>query len=73
MPERDIETFIRSNPGLTATQIAVGLFGVRGYRQLVATTLRVLCAAERVERRGHGGPGEPFRYYPADKGASSKP
>lgn len=59
--------FIQHHPGHTATQIAEALFGLAGYHQRVGNTLRMLCDLGNIERRGGGGPGDPFKYYPGDK------
>lgn len=62
-----IEKLVRTTPGLTATQLAEKLFGVRGYSERVNPVLRELCAAGDIERHGSGGPGHPFTYHPALK------
>lgn len=63
MQPQEIEFFIQQHPGLTATQIANGLFGADGYHERVGNTLKILCSAGRLERHGAGGPGDPFKYY----------
>jgi LysR family transcriptional regulator, hca operon transcriptional activator len=60
----DIEKLICRTPGLTAAALAHALFGEDGYNQRVNTECRTLVYSRRVERRGHGGPGDPFKYYP---------
>lgn len=60
----DIEKLICRTPGLTATALAYALFGEDGYNQRVSAECRTLVYAFRVERRGHGGPGDPFTYHP---------
>jgi hypothetical protein len=65
MPAKAIESFVEENPGRTATQIAEALYGVKGYHQRVSGTLRLLSDLGRIERRGSGGPGDPFRYFVA--------
>jgi hypothetical protein len=59
-----IMLYIQQHPGQTASQIAEALFGPAGYHQRVGNTLRLLCIVGRIERRGSGGPGDPFKYYP---------
>jgi hypothetical protein len=73
MPIETIVALIRKQPGSTATQIAEGLYGFEGYHQRVSNTLRLLCAVGRIERRGGGGPGEPYRYYALQEGAPGTP
>ncbi len=60
----NIETVISQTPGLTATQIATAIFGDAGYGQRVSGLCMALSSNGRVERRGIGGPTEPFTYYP---------
>ncbi len=61
----DIHSVICRNPGLTATQIAMRLYGDDGYHARVAADCRFLAHSGRVERRGAGGPGDPYTYYPS--------
>jgi hypothetical protein len=63
----DIERIIRQHPGLTATQIAAKLYGIHGYHERVGGGCRRLCESGRVQRRGTGGAGDPFTYFPAFK------
>ena len=60
----DVEHMIRSTPGLTATKLAEKLFGIHGHHARVSAECRMLAYFGRAERRGSGGPGDPFRYYP---------
>jgi len=62
----DIEEHIRQNPGRTATEIAKALFGDHGYHQRVNNHCLALTLAKRVERKGTGGPGDPYTYHPPD-------
>jgi hypothetical protein len=61
----DVERLIEEAPGLTATALAQRLFGHNGYHSRVSAECRALVHVKRVERRGNGGPGDPFTYYPA--------
>ena len=60
----DVETIIRLKPGLKASQIAAEIFGEAGYPERVNALLRVLCRVGKIERRGSGGPGDPYTYHP---------
>jgi len=60
----DIERIICEKPGLTATQIARVLFGASGYGERVNHICLALARVGRIERRGRGGPGDPFTYFP---------
>jgi hypothetical protein len=58
----DILLLVTTRPGLTEAQIAERLFGRKGYQQRVNSTCRRLVREYRIERRGSGGPGDPFTY-----------
>jgi hypothetical protein len=60
----DVEAMIHRSPGLTEAEIAEEVLGAGARQQRVNPSCRELAAEGRVERRGHGGPGDPFRYYP---------
>jgi len=60
----ELERLIRRKPGLTATQLAHALFGDDGYHERVGAACRTLSFSGRVERRGSGGPGDPYTYHP---------
>lgn len=60
----DVEHAIRKTPGLTATEIARGMFGDDGYHERVNAACRSLTTQGRVTRNGKGGPGDPFTYHP---------
>lgn len=59
----DILLLVTARPGLTEAQIAGRLFGRDGYQQRVNSTCRRLVREYRIERRGNGGPGDPFTYF----------
>ena len=61
----DVERIIQTTPGLTATQIARKLYGINGYGERVRAACQMLHHSGRIERTGRGGPGDPFRFYPA--------
>ncbi len=60
-----VEDVVKGRPGLTARQIAVTLSGTSGYGEQVRPVCDVLVASARIEKRGAGGPADPYRYYPA--------
>jgi hypothetical protein len=60
----DIDLLVSRRPGLTELALAKTLFGRMGYQQRVNSTCRHLFREGRVERRGTGGPGHAFTYYP---------
>ena len=60
----DLEQLVRRRPGLTELALAKSMFARMGYQQRVNSSCRRLFREGRVERRGIGGPGHPFTYYP---------
>jgi hypothetical protein len=60
-----IEFIIHKRPGLTEAELAEAIYGDRGYQQRVNQDCRRMESGRKVERRGGGGPSDPFRYYPA--------
>ncbi len=67
----DIERIIQTTPGLTATQIARERYGINGYGERVRAACQMLHHAGRIERTGQGGPGDPYRFYPATDATAS--
>jgi hypothetical protein len=63
----DVEKLIRERPGMKATELAMAFYGPSGYYDRIGGLCRQLFQAYRIERRGNGGPGDPFRYYPAQE------
>ena len=61
-----IAELVRRKPGVTETEIAVELFGHRGFHQRVRSDCRWLVWEGRLERRGGGGPDDPYRYHPVE-------
>lgn len=66
-----LERLIRDRPGLTATQLAEQLYGIDGYHERVGGACRTLVQLGKVGRRGGGGPGNPYTYFPADRAQKS--
>jgi hypothetical protein len=60
-----LEFLIEKGPGRTEIELARAIHGASAYQQLVNQDLSALAYANRVERRGQGGPADPFRYYPS--------
>lgn len=65
----DVEALVRRKPGMTAPDIARALFGGAGIQQQVNPSLLGLSREGRIDRRGYGGPGDPFTYHPKDRNA----
>ena len=63
----DILDQVHRKAGLTATEIAVRVYGRRSYQQRVNQNCRRLVEAGRLERHGKGGVGDPFTYHPPFK------
>ncbi|SIQ52499.1 hypothetical protein SAMN05880590_1052 [Rhizobium sp. RU35A] len=63
-----IKERIAEQPGLTESELARSIFGMDGYQQRVNSTCRLLVAKGEIERRGNGGPSDPYTYhFPAAK------
>lgn len=54
-------------PGRTEAQLAEAVFGKRGQQSRVHFDCRLLELSGRVERRGSGGPVDPFTYHPTGR------
>ncbi len=63
----ELERLNHLTPGLTATELAEALFGLNGYHERVGAGCRMLAQFGRAERRGAGGPGDPYTYHPPPK------
>jgi hypothetical protein len=55
---------IRTGPGRTEAQLAEAIHGNAAYQQRVNQDCRMLADGDLVERRGDGGPSDPYRYFP---------
>lgn len=55
---------IRVGPGRTEAQLADAIHGDAAYQQRVNQDCRMLAEQGVVERRGGGGPSDPYRYFP---------
>ena len=55
---------IERGPGRTEAELARAIFGAYGFQQRVNEDCGLLDAAKLVDRRGSGGVGDPYRYYP---------
>lgn len=58
---------IRNSPGRTESELAHALFGDHASQARVNFPCRLLEIRQCVERRGLGGPGDPYRYYPGER------
>jgi predicted transcriptional regulator len=59
-----LEFLIQKGPGRTEMELAQAIHGDKAYQQRVNQDCNMLVNAGKVERRGGGGPGDPFRYWP---------
>ena len=55
---------IEHGPGRTESELAGAIFGQEGYQQRVNGDCNLLVNRKQVERRGVGGPADPYRYHP---------
>ncbi len=58
-----IQYLIEHGPGRMELELAKAIGGDAGVQQNVNRDCEALARMGRVERRGAGGQGEPFRYY----------
>lgn len=62
-----VDALVHRKPGLTAPEISEEIFGIGARQQRVNPYCLELCQSGRLRRTGYGGPGDPFRYYPAEQ------
>ena len=62
-----IQYLIEHGPGRTELELAKAFHGDAGVQQNVNQDCEALARTGRVERRGTGGPAEPFRSHPKQK------
>lgn len=55
---------IKHGPGRTEAELAEAIFFKTGYQQRINGDCNLLLNRGQVERRGDGGPSDPYRYYP---------
>lgn len=55
---------IKKGPGRTEAQLAEAIFADHAYQQRVNQDCVLLVNKGIVERRGDGGPSDPYKYYP---------
>lgn len=58
-----LEYLILKGPGRTEKEPSAAIHGSTAIQQAVNQDCRRLEWAGKVERRGHGGPDNPYRYY----------
>ena len=61
-----LDFLIKNGPGRTEVELSQAIFGENGYQQRVNVGCGILMTLGRVERRGSGGPNDPYRYYSKD-------
>lgn len=59
-----LEFLISKGPGRTEIDLAEAIHGNQAYQQRVNQDCRLLVGRGKVERRGDGGPADPYRYFP---------
>lgn len=70
----DVLTFlIEKGPGRTERELAQAIYGGSGKQQNVNQDCALLLGRGVVQKRGIGGPTDPYRYYPIDFDENSKP
>ena len=61
---QQILELVKRRPGMTEVEIAKELYGRDAVQQNVNPDCRALVSLGLVERRGVGGRGDPYVYYP---------
>lgn len=59
-----LQYLIQKGPGRTELELARAIHGDKAHSQNVNTYCVMLVIEGKAERRGGGGPGEPYRYWP---------
>lgn len=62
--EKVVHFLIDKGPGRTEAELSNAIFGGNAPQQRVNQECRLLNNRGVVERRGDGGPADPFRYFP---------
>ncbi len=58
-----IQFLIEKGPGRTEIELARAIHGDNAYQQQVNQDVRMLVGKGKIERRGTGGPNDPYRYF----------
>ncbi len=59
-----LQYLVEHGPGRTAVELAQAIHGQSAYQQQVNQDCEMLSHVGTVERRGAGGPADPYRYFP---------
>ncbi|MGY3355098.1 hypothetical protein ACVWZK_001761 [Bradyrhizobium sp. GM0.4] len=59
-----LQFLIEKGPGRTEIELARAIHGEQAHQQQVNQDLVLLVGRGNADRRGEGGPGDPYRYYP---------
>jgi hypothetical protein len=59
-----LQFLIEKGPGRTELELARAIHGDKGYQQQVNQDLGLLVNGGKAQRRGDGGPSDPYRYFP---------
>jgi hypothetical protein len=55
---------IIQGPGRTAVELSQAIHGYKGIQQNANQECEMLARAGKIERRGAGGPADPYRHFP---------
>ncbi len=68
LTQADVITFlVLKGPGRTERELAMAIHGNNAYQQQVNQDCQMLVRQGKVGRHGHGGPADPYRYFPKTK------
>ena len=73
LTQADVITFlVLKGSGRTERELAQAIHGNNAYQQQVNQDCQMLVLRGKVERRGQGGPADPYRYFPKTSVATIK-
>ena len=59
----EVERLVQRSPGLTASELAEGLFGDEDRHKQIASCCGELVEQGRIDRKGKGSAADPYRYF----------
>jgi hypothetical protein len=62
-----LQFLVEKGPGRTEIELARAIHDDTAYQQQVNQDIRMLSDRGSIERRGGGGPNDPYRYHPKQK------
>jgi hypothetical protein len=60
-----LQYLIEKGPGRSEAELARAIYGERATQQMVNQDVALLIGRGSIDRKGGGGPSDPFRLFPA--------